>query len=91
MKRGKMSGNGGETGKKTEERGAIVGGRSEHWSQFPNESAQAFSGFGAYGNIPVKMRTITAAYRQVKGMPEDADVIVPGHFGGWATKYRRRE
>lgn len=81
----------GEKQGETEENGAIVGGELQQWSQLPNESAQAHAGLLAYAVLPLGKRTITAAYRALKGMPEDADVKPPGYFGAWTSKYRWRQ
>ena len=81
----------GEKRRETAETGEIVGGELQQWSQLPNESAAAYAGFTAYADLPPGQRTITAAYRALKGKPEDADVKPPGYFGAWAKKYRWRQ
>ena len=81
----------GGKGREPAETGEIVGGELQQWSQLPNESAQAYAGFTAYADLPPGQRTIAAAYRALKGMPEDADVKPPGYFGAWAKKYRWRQ
>ena len=81
----------GEKRRETAETGEIVGGELQQWSQLPNESAAAYAGFTAYADLPPGQRTITAAYRALKGTPEDADVKPPGYFGAWAKKYRWRQ
>ena len=76
----------GEKRRETAETGEIVGGELQQWSQLPNESAAAYAGFTAYADLPPGQRTITAAYRALKGKPEDADVKPPGYFGAWASE-----
>ena len=81
----------GEKQGETAETGAIVGGELQQWSQLPNESSQAYAGFMAYADLPPGQRTITAAYRSLKGTPDDVSVKPPGYFGTWASKYRWRQ
>ena len=57
----------GEKRRETAETGEIVGGELQQWSQLPNESAAAYAGFTAYADLPPGQRTITAAYRALKG------------------------
>lgn len=73
------------------ETGTIVGGELQQWSQLPKESAAAYAGFTAYADLPPGQRTITAAYRALKGKPDDESVKPPGYFGAWAKKYRWRQ
>ena len=81
----------GEKQREEAETGAIVGGELQQWSQLPNESAAAYAGFTAYADLPPGQRTITAAYRALKGKPDDESVKPPGYFGAWTSKYRWRE
>ena len=78
----------GDKGRETAKSGAIVGGELQQWSQLPNESAAAYAGFTSYADLPPGQRTITAAYRAMKGTPEDESVKPPGYFGAWASKFR---
>ena len=63
----------------------------QQWTQLPNESAAACAGFTAYADLPSGQRTITAAYRSLKGKPDDESAKPPGYFGAWAKKYRWRQ
>lgn len=58
--------------------------------RLPEESELAYPGFRAYLDSG-PARSIAAAYRSVKGLPEDEAVKAPGHFGGWATRYEWRQ
>lgn len=42
-------------------------GEQRMWLPLPNESAQAYTGFRAYIDLPREERTITKAYRALKG------------------------
>ena len=80
----------GEKQGETAETGAIVGGELQQWSQLPDESSQAYAGFLAYADLPPGQQTITAAYRALKGTPDNESVKPPGYFGAWASKYSWR-
>lgn len=76
---------------KTAKNSEIVGGELQQWSQLPDESSQAYAGFLAYADLPPGQRTISSAYRSLKGTPDDASAKPPGYFGAWASKYRWRQ
>ena len=65
----------------------IVQGDDRPLPRLPGESEQAYAARLAYCRLPPAERSVTAAFRSVKGEPSDSRRRAPGRYFEWSKRF----